>query len=53
MSRIGKMVVSACAALLMVTSGRAAQAQVTLNSVRVGAADTVALARFYQSAFAM
>lgn len=28
-------------------------AQVTLNSVRVGAKDTVALARFYQAAFGM
>ncbi len=31
----------------------AAQAQVTLNSVRVGAKDTVALAKFYQAAFGM
>lgn len=31
----------------------AAQAQVTLNSVRVGAKDTVALAKFYQTAFGM
>jgi predicted enzyme related to lactoylglutathione lyase len=31
----------------------AADAQVTLNSVRVGAKDTVALAKFYQSAFGM
>ena len=31
----------------------AAHAQVTLNSVRVGAKDTIALARFYQSAFGM
>src|SRR5215472_5229219 len=31
----------------------AAYAQVTLNSVRIGAADTVALAKFYESAFAM
>jgi len=30
-----------------------AHAQVTLNSVRVGAKDTVALAKFYQSAFGM
>jgi len=28
-------------------------AQVTLNSVRIGAADTVALAKFYQTAFGM
>src|SRR5271169_5380251 len=31
----------------------AAHAQVTLNSVRVGAKDSVALARFYQAAFGM
>ncbi len=30
-----------------------AQAQVTLNSVRIGAKDTVALAKFYQAAFGM
>src|SRR5205085_6875063 len=33
--------------------GSAAHAQVTLNSVRVGAKDTVALAKFYQAAFGM
>ena len=31
----------------------AAQAQVTLNSVRIGAKDTAALAKFYESAFGM
>ncbi len=31
----------------------AAPAQVTLNSVRVGAKDTVALAKFYEAAFGM
>jgi predicted enzyme related to lactoylglutathione lyase len=31
----------------------ASNAQVTLNSVRVGAKDTVALAKFYQQAFGM
>jgi len=31
----------------------AANAQVTLNSVRVGAKDTVALAKFYEAAFGM
>lgn len=31
----------------------AAHAQVTLNSVRVGAKDTVAVAKFYQAAFGM
>jgi len=30
-----------------------ARAQVTLNSVRIGAKDTVALAKFYQTAFGM
>lgn len=38
-------------ALLLLAS--AAHAQVTLNSVRVGAQDQVALAKFYQSAFGM
>ena len=50
MNRIGKVAMSACAAV-MVSS--AAYADVTLNSVRVGAVNTVALARFYQSAFGM
>jgi predicted enzyme related to lactoylglutathione lyase len=31
----------------------AARAQVTLNSVRIGARDTAALAKFYQTAFGM
>src|ERR1700727_669036 len=31
----------------------AANAQVTLNSVRIGAKDTVALAKFYEAAFGM
>jgi len=39
-----------CAALLLAS---AAHAQVTLNSVRIGAKDTVALAKFYQTAFGM
>jgi predicted enzyme related to lactoylglutathione lyase len=38
-------------ALLLLVS--AAHAQVTLNSVRVGAKDSVALAKFYQTAFGM
>jgi predicted enzyme related to lactoylglutathione lyase len=38
------------AALLLAS---AAHGQVTLNSVRVGAKDTVALAKFYQAAFGM
>jgi predicted enzyme related to lactoylglutathione lyase len=50
MNRIGKVAMSACAAV-MVSS--AAYADVTLNSVRVGAVNTVALARFDQSAFGM
>jgi len=33
--------------------GRAAHADVTLNSVRIAAANTVTLAKFYQSAFGM
>jgi predicted enzyme related to lactoylglutathione lyase len=50
MNRIGKVAMSACAAVMV---SRAAYADVTLNSVRVGAVNTVALARFYQSAFGM
>jgi predicted enzyme related to lactoylglutathione lyase len=38
------------AALLLAS---AAHAQVTLNSVRIAAKDTVALAKFYQAAFGM
>ena len=38
------------AALLLAS---AAHAQVTLNSVRIGAKDSVALAKFYQAAFGM
>jgi predicted enzyme related to lactoylglutathione lyase len=34
-------------------SASTAMAQVTLNSVRIGAKDTEALARFYKAAFAM
>jgi predicted enzyme related to lactoylglutathione lyase len=43
-------VIALCASLMM---GGAARAQVTLNSVRIAAADTVALAKFYQTAFGM
>ena len=43
--------VMAVSALLLLAS--AAHAQVTLNSVRVGAQDTVALAKFYEAAFGM
>lgn len=41
----------AVSATLLLAS--AALAQVTLNSVRIGAKDTVALAKFYQAAFGM
>ena len=41
----------AASAALLVVSG--AHAQVTLNSVRVGAKDTAAAAKFYQTAFGM
>ncbi len=41
----------AMSAMLLLAS--AALAQVTLNSVRIGAKDSVALAKFYQAAFGM
>jgi predicted enzyme related to lactoylglutathione lyase len=41
----------AIAALLLVTS--AAHAQVSLNSVRIAAKDSVAVAKFYQAAFGL
>ena len=41
---------AALSALFLAASARA---QVTLNSVRVGAKDTVALAKFYEAAFGM
>jgi predicted enzyme related to lactoylglutathione lyase len=50
MNRIAPIVVAGCVALVV---SSAARADVTLNSVRVAAADTVTLARFYQSAFGM
>jgi hypothetical protein len=50
MNRIGRIVTSAGMALMMAT---VAHADVTMNSVRVGAVNTVALATFYQSAFGM
>ena len=37
----------------MLLCASAALAQVTLNSVRIAAKDTVALAKFYQTAFGM
>jgi predicted enzyme related to lactoylglutathione lyase len=42
---------TAVSAMLLLAS--AALAQVTLNSVRIGAKDSVALAKFYQTAFGM
>src|SRR5271154_357828 len=50
MKRIYTTAIAVSAALLL---GSALQAQVTLNSVRIGAKDTGALAKFYQSAFGM
>jgi len=50
MKRLVTIAVGACIGLL---ASSAARADVTMNSVRVAAADTVALARFYQSAFVM
>jgi predicted enzyme related to lactoylglutathione lyase len=50
MNRIASIVVAAYVALFV---SSAAHADVTVNSVRVAAANTVALARFYQSAFGM
>ena len=38
-------------AVALLTLASVAHAQVTLNSVRIGAMDTVALAKFYQAAF--
>jgi predicted enzyme related to lactoylglutathione lyase len=46
-----------CTTVMVVTAvllfASAARAQVSLNSVRVGAQDTAALAKFYQAAFGM
>jgi predicted enzyme related to lactoylglutathione lyase len=50
MKRIYTTAMTVSAALLLAT---VAHAQVTLNSVRVGAKDTAALAKFYQAAFGM
>ena len=50
MKKIYTTVIVLGAALLL---AGAALAQVSLNSVRVGAKDTVALAKFYQTAFGM
>src|SRR6476646_9074573 len=50
MKKIWTTAIAICGGLLL---AGAAYAQVTLNSVRIGAKDTVALAKFYQSAFGM
>jgi len=50
MKRHYRIAMAVSAALLLAS---AAHAQVTLNSVRVGAKDSVALAKFYQAAFGM
>src|SRR6266566_9890137 len=50
MTKTQTITIAACAALSVTIS---AHAQVTLNSVRVGAKDTVALAKFYEAAFGM
>jgi predicted enzyme related to lactoylglutathione lyase len=50
MKRICTAVIAVSAVLLLAS---AAHAQVALNSVRVGAQDSVALAKFYEAAFGM
>ena len=50
MKRIYSTALAACAVLLF---AGAAHAQVSLNSVRIGAKDSVVLAKFYQTAFGM
>ena len=50
MQRIFTTAITVSATLLLAS---AARAQVTLNSVRIGAKDTVLLAKFYQAAFGM
>jgi predicted enzyme related to lactoylglutathione lyase len=50
MKRIYRFAMGLCAVLPL---AGVAQAQVTLNSVRIGAKDTVAVAKFYQAAFGM
>jgi predicted enzyme related to lactoylglutathione lyase len=50
MKRLYTTAITLSATLLLAS---AAHAQVTLNSVRIGAKDTVALAKFYQAAFGM
>ena len=50
MQRILTTAIAVSATLVLAS---AARAQVTLNSVRIGAKDTVSLAKFYQAAFGM
>jgi predicted enzyme related to lactoylglutathione lyase len=50
MKRICTIAIAVCAGFLL---AGATHAQVTLNSVRIGAKDTVAVAKFYQTAFGM
>jgi predicted enzyme related to lactoylglutathione lyase len=50
MKRCLQIVLAACIAILV---GTAARADVTLNSIRVAAKDTEALAKFYKAAFGM
>jgi len=50
MKKIGRIALTACAVLIV---SSVARAEVTLNSVRLGAANTITLAKFYQSAFGM
>ena len=53
MTRLGTIVAAVAGLAAVLVLAQPAQAQVTLNSVRVAAADTVALAMFYQNAFGM
>src|ERR1700723_2451429 len=50
MKRVHTTAIAICAAVLL---ARAVHAQVALDSVRIAAKDTVALAKFYQAAFGM
>ena len=50
MNRIDTIAIAVFATLLLASAG---STQVTLNSVRIGAKDTLAVAKFYQAAFGM
>jgi predicted enzyme related to lactoylglutathione lyase len=50
MKRVCSTLITVSVTLLLATAGHA---QVTLNSVRIAAKDTLALAKFYQAAFGM